>query len=313
MNKKIITSISVFGIAMLMSCSDSGGGTSNNGGGLSTGLPTIEGAPAQSTLTSNNQTPATPAQISEDLQVLAEMDEIGAAMGNIELTPSMPGLGGAALNKAKLVRKNLFAWGACETYPSTDTSYTEDGISYTETSKFLDGNGKALKICEPETQAEAASMMDQFDGMQVVMNMTGTSDTVDMEMNMVMVMNMDFSDQQNPKIGMDAKANFLIDVKIPKPFNAYMELDMSMPSTSVDSEVDPEFTFTMVMWFQNGRYKCEIDYAVMSSGASDSKVCDLVNAGNVVGSLWNDDQGEMMVKDANGNVISEEEIIDEQL
>lgn len=313
MNKKIFVSIAVLGLATFMSCSDSSGG-STSGGGLSS-LPTIEGAPEKSTLTSNNQTPATPVQISEDLQVLAEMDEIGSTLGDIELTPTIPSFGSLAQNKANLARKNLVAWGACETYPSKDTTYTEDGMSYTESMKMLDGNGNAFKMCDPETQAEAESVMDQMDGMQMVMNITGTSDTVDMEMNMVMVMHMDFSNQKDPKLGMDAKANFLIDVKIPKPFNAYMELDMTMPATSMtsESEVDPEFTFTMVMWFQNGRYKCEIDYDVMSSGAIDSKLCDLENAGIVVGSLWNDDQGEMMVKDAAGKVISEDEIIDEQL
>lgn len=307
MNKKILASLSLLAMSALMSCSDSSGGA--GGGGL-TSLPAIEGAPEQSTLTSNNSVAATPAQISEDLQTLAGLNEMGSLMSDIDLSSPLGGFGAAGVVKSNvaLARKNIVAWGACEAYPSTDTTYVEDGMTMTETMKVLDSKGKALQICEPETQAEAESMMSQMDGMQMVMHISGKSDTMDMEMNMNMVVNLSGSGE-NMAMGMSAQANFLIDVKIPKAFNVYMELDMDMPSTAMSSETEPDFDFSMIMWFQNGRYKCEVDYDVLSSEATDAKVCDLMNAGKAVGSLWNDENGEMQVRDGAGNILDPEAAI----
>ncbi|MCK9183066.1 MAG: hypothetical protein M0P13_09350 [Fibrobacteraceae bacterium] len=286
--------------AMLLgfvACSNSGSGADANNSALS--LPAIEGAPSASALTANNAIAATPEQISEDLNTLSETAELGSMVTEMSNFSSESPVGGS---EEKAARKKAFASSEESDCFEIDTSEVDgnDTISM----QWLKSDGSVLRLCDSDydslTEESATNQLySMYNGSVFSEQIKSSTDGSSLELNLFMTMYFDkaLDEDYNPVFNrILVSGNLLYSLNTSTGFSIYAEFaETAYPSgdTAMVSDV------SMIYWFSNGRYKCDMsDY--IASNASEGEVCKLVNAGNTVGSLYQNSDGDIYVKDANG-------------
>lgn len=288
--------------AMLLgfvACSNSGSGADINNAAAS--LPAIKGAPSASTLTANNAIAATPEQISEDLNSISGTAELGAMVTDMSGFSSESPVSGSA---EKAARKKAFASSEESACYEIDTIKVDgnDTISM----QWLKSDGTVLRLCESDySSLSEESAMNQlysiYNGSVLSEQVKTSTDSSSLELNLLMTMYYDktLDEDYNPVLNrILVSGNLLYSLTTSTDFNVYAEFtDTAYPSgdTATVSDV------SMIYWFSNGRYKCDIS-AFISSESDEGEMCKLVNAGNTVGSLYMSD-GDVYVKDANGNYV----------
>jgi len=282
-----------------VACSNSGsGGDTNNS---ATFLPAIKGAPSASTLTANNAIAATPEQVSEDLNSISETAELGAMITDMSGFSSESPIGGSA---EKAARKKAFASSEESGCYEIDTSKVDgnDTISM----QWLKSDGTVLRLCESDySSLSEENAMNQlysmYNGSILSEQVKTSTDSSSLELNLLMTMYFDktLDEDNNPVLNrILVSGNMFYSLTTSTGFNIYAEFaETAYPSgdTATVSDV------SMIYWFSNGRYKCDIS-AFISSENDEGEMCKLVNAGNTVGSLYMSD-GDVYVKDANGNYV----------
>ncbi|HSQ42736.1 MAG TPA: hypothetical protein VLM37_10695 [Fibrobacteraceae bacterium] len=286
--------------AMLVACSDVGDSP------LSASVNDIEDAPSATTLSTNNATAVSDSQVSADLQILASLGTLDFSYDDLDMDDLLSGESlfkkqvNLAKNKVAMAKKiTVVASGSCTEIMNEDTTITSGTASASVKIQWLGSDGDPLEVCE-----DTDDYLSLLDGSSILAAVSLTSDSVDMYMNMNMVLDIDGT-ESSFTMDIDAAANAYLELKTPYSFNVYMEMNFSAAYDSDDDETtisDGSETY----WFQDGTYKCEADLEVVENDEA-GKVCDLVNAGNVVGSVWQDDDGDIFIYDADGNEVSMDE------
>lgn len=284
--------------AMLLgfvACSNSGSGADNS----ALSLPAIEGAPSASSLTANNAIAATSEQISEDLNSISETDELRSMVTEMNDFFSESPVGGS---EEKVARKKAFASSEESECFEIDTSEVDgnDTISM----QWLKSDGSVLRLCESDYDSlsdESATnqLYSMYNGSVFSKQIKAWTDGSSLELNLLMTMYFDrtLDEDDNPVFNrILVSGNLLYRLNTSTDYNIYAEFaETAYPSgdTATFSDV------SMIYWFSNGRYKCDMS-AFISSESEEGEVCKLVNAGNTVGSLYQNSDGDIYVKDANG-------------
>ncbi len=284
--------LSLFAVILFTGCD----GSSSSGAGT---LTFMEDALTPSELRANNQVEASPEQIRTDLEFLADLENLPgpSVPGGIQLSRNYGYAGriGNVLAKRKI---GEFAARECTTLDQ-DTSYFEDGMQFTEQIRGYDKNGNRFRICEGQFST-LEDYFAYFDGARTEAISLGRSDQVDQDTKTSMTIHVKNA-QRNPTLEMEGNAYSYFQVKSPNQFSLYMEMNFAVTGlTEDDDEGDGNFDFTL--WLMDGRYICEASESLMS-GDESGKMCDLVNANKVVGSLHVDRYGSTIVYDADEKVV----------
>ncbi len=296
MHKKI-TFVFLSSFAVLLSAC-SGGSTSSSGG---KGGLIIEGALTSSELQENNQVEVSPEQVRNDLELLVKLE-------NLPTVPEIPSMGSIPesegnyfLHIGNTLAKRIgsFAADECITFDQ-DTTYFEDGMQFTGKVRGYNKNGSKFHICQSQikTPEQAFTFAD---GLRIETTVTGRGANMDQDMIIVQTISAK-NVQTDPRFDMNGKAYSYFQIKYPESLSFYMEMDFSIIGPSEYNNGREDFSFTL--WFMDGRYLCEVlDSDIFMQEYSSGKMCDLVNANKVVGSLRIDRYGDMIVYDVNGDVI----------
>lgn len=283
----------------IVACSDS----DTNNPALS--LPTIEGAPSASTLTTNNAIEATPEQISEDLSTLSETEELGSMVTEMSNFSSESPFGSTA---EKTVSKKAMASsdeGRCN-----EINETEIDGNDTITFQWLNPDGSLLRVCESDYDfSDEESAWNQiypiYNGSVFSEQAKGLTDSTTLVLNMAMTMYFDRSlnEDKEPTISsVFVNGNMLYNLTTSSTdFNAYAEFSGTVYNSS-DTAIFSNFS--MIYWFSDGRYKCDMSDFI-SSEKSEGEICKLINAEKTVGSLYLSND-EVYVKDADGKYVGDQ-------
>ncbi|MFA6342574.1 MAG: hypothetical protein WCX75_06945, partial [Fibrobacteraceae bacterium] len=133
----------------------------------------------------------------------------------------------------------------------------------------------------------------------------GSTDSTTLVLNMAMTMYFDRSlnEDKEPTISsVFVNGNMLYSLTTSSTdFNAYAEFSGTVYNSS-DTAIFSNFS--MIYWFSDGRYKCDMSDFI-SSEKSEGEICKLINAEKTVGSLYLSND-EVYVKDADGKYVGDQ-------
>jgi len=188
--------------------------------------------------------------------------------------------------------------------PDVDTNYVDwySGDTITKVEHWLTSGGKAIEDCA--AVPNFSTRVGLLNGSSVTMEEITANDisVSDVKLNAIVNIKYNSSTSSLTYLSMNAAGSFMGTYRKVSDFNLYAEYSMKYVVTDFTGETDPSITGTMTFQFMNGRYKCAIDLAALESGSTYS--CDITHNNSNVGSLSDDGNGNMVVKDSKGNIVT---------
>jgi hypothetical protein len=268
-------------------------------------------APTPSERTLAYQAPLTPAQISSDLSDIAALGSMDAL--NLGSPSGLDGMMASTGTPNMNTLRKTVAQATCESMDS-DTTFTDEfGATISETTRFKDDQGNPFQMCMEyvagqDFETMMAQLYNSMDGVHYSIFTSSVSTEAKMEMNMIG--SMDVTPDANglvKTVATQMEGSTNVEILQPKAFNMYADIKMSMlmdmsalaADTTGQADASSTITGSMNIHFMDGRYQCNMTI----SQAETSSSCDLTHNGEIVGTLGEGVDGEMEIKDVDGNIV----------